>query len=123
MLYGILAHVSLTVITSHLVAERPYYLVFDRNVIGRSLKFGWPILLNAVLLFFVFQGDKMIVGRLLGMENLAIFAIGVTLTLTPTLVIAKSAQNFFLPQLSMVASTPGFTEVAGLTLQTINTAA
>jgi O-antigen/teichoic acid export membrane protein len=123
MLYGILAHVSLTVITSHLVAERPYYLVFDRNVIGRSLKFGWPILLNAVLLFFVFQGDKMIVGRLLGMENLAIFAIGVTLTLTPTLVIAKSAQNFFLPQLSTAASTPGFTEVAGLTLQTINTAA
>lgn len=100
MLYALLAQISLTVLTSHFVAERRYRLVCDRAIMGDSLRFGWPILANSVLLFFVFQGDKLIVGRVLGMEALAIFAMGMTLTLTPTLVMAKSAQNFFLPQLS-----------------------
>lgn len=100
MLYAILAQIALMAITSHLVAERPYRLVLDSAIIGGSLRFGWPILANSVLMFLVFQGDKLIVGRVLGMEALAIFAMGMTLTLTPTIVFAKSAQNFFLPQLS-----------------------
>jgi O-antigen/teichoic acid export membrane protein len=100
MLCAILAQISIMVLTSHVVAERPYKIVFDRAIMGNSLRFGWPILVNSVLLFLVFQGDKLIVGRVLGMEALAIFAMGMTLTLTPTLVIAKSVQNFFLPILS-----------------------
>lgn len=123
LLYAILAQIGITVITSHLLADRPYWLVFDRAIMGGSLRFGWPILANSVLLFLVFQGDKLIVGRVLGMEALAIFAMGMTLTLTPTLVIAKTAQNFFLPQLSMPAYEGRFSEMAGRTLQTVTCAA
>jgi len=100
MVYVILAQISLTVFTSHLCSKRPYRLTFDRAVMARSLKFGWPIMVTSVFLFFAFQGDKVIVGRVLGMEALAIFAMGITLTQTPILVLEKSAQNFFLPQLS-----------------------
>jgi O-antigen/teichoic acid export membrane protein len=100
MLYALIIQIVLTALMSHLVAERPYRLVLDRALMGRSLSFGWPLLVNGFLMFFVFQGDKMIVGRELGMETLAIFAMGLTLALTPTLIIGKSAQNFFLPQLS-----------------------
>ncbi|WP_456388139.1 oligosaccharide flippase family protein [Profundibacter sp.] len=100
MLYSILAQSLLAVVTSHIVAMRPYRLVLDRRVMADSLSFGWPLLVNGLLLFTVFQGDKIIVGRELGMATLAIFAMGFTLTLTPTLVMAKSAQTFFLPQLS-----------------------
>lgn len=103
MLYSILAQSALAVVTSHIVATRPYRLVFDRRVMAGSLSFGWPLLLNGVFLFLVFQGDKIIVGRELGMAALALFAMGFTLTLTPTLVMAKSAQTFFLPQLSTLA--------------------
>jgi O-antigen/teichoic acid export membrane protein len=71
---------------------------------AQSFRFGWPLLANGVLLFLVFNGEKLIVGRELGMEQLAIFAMGITLTLTPTLVMAKSMQSFFLPQLSAVHS-------------------
>lgn len=102
MLYAIVVQAVVTALTSHLVARRPYRLLLDRAVMAQSLRFGWPLLANGVLLFAVFQGDKVIVGRVLGMEVLAIFAMGFTLTLTPTLVMAKSAQNFFLPQLSAV---------------------
>lgn len=100
MLWAILAQIAVMTLTSHIVAERPYRLVFDRSIMKNSLRFGWPILVNSILMFCVFQGDKFIVGRVLGMEALAIFAMGMTLTLAPTLVVAKSAQNFFLPLLS-----------------------
>lgn len=100
MLYAIIVQGVMTAAVSHLVAQRPYRLVLDRAIMAQSLRFGWPLLINGMLLFAVFQGDKLIVGRELGMETLAIFAMGFTLTLTPTLVMAKSAQNFFLPQLS-----------------------
>lgn len=100
MLWAILLQAGLAAVTSHLVAERRWRLVFDRAIMAGSLRFGWPLLVNGILLFLVFNGEKLIVGRELGMADLAIFAMGVTLTLTPTLVMAKSASNFFLPQLS-----------------------
>lgn len=100
MLWSLVAQAVLSTLTSHLVAERPWRLVWDRTIVTRSLRFGWPLLVNGILLFLVFQGDKLIVGHVLGMEALAIFAMGVTLTLPPTLVLAKSAQNLFLPRLS-----------------------
>lgn len=100
MLYAILVQAVLGAVVSHLLAERPYRLVLDREVMGNSLRFGWPLLVNGFVLYLVFQGDKLIVGRFLGMEALAVFAMGVTLTLTPTQVFARSAQNLFLPKLS-----------------------
>ncbi len=100
MLWAIIAQGLASMLMSHLVAERPYRLVLDRQIMARNLAFGWPLLLNTILLFLVFNGEKLIVGRELGMEALGIFAMGMTLTLTPTLVMAKSASSFFLPRLS-----------------------
>lgn len=104
MLFALIVQAAIATITSHATAERPYRLVLDRAIMARSLAFGWPLLINGFLLFAVFQGDKLIVGRELGMAPLAIFSMGVTLTLTPTLVLGKSAQNFFLPQLGRLAA-------------------
>ncbi|WP_426037390.1 oligosaccharide flippase family protein [Cypionkella sp. TWP1-2-1b2] len=100
MLYAVLIQALVTTITSHIVAQRPYRLEMDRRLMRQSIRFGWPLLVNGILMFMVFNGDRLIVGRTLGMETLAIFAMGVTLTLTPTLVLTKSVQNFFLPLLS-----------------------
>lgn len=119
MLYAVLIQWALVVITSHLVAERRYQLSFDSAIMGRGLRFGWPLLVNNILLFVVFQGDKLVVGRELGMGTLAIFAMGITLTLTPTLVSAASEQQFFLPQLSAkTADTTQFTQLAMAAMQT-----
>lgn len=122
MLWAIILQIGLMMVTSHLVAERPYRLVFDRKIMAGSLRFGWPLLVNGILMFLVFNGDKLIVGRELGMATLAIFAMGFTLTLTPTLVMAKSAQNFFLPQLSKLDRTdaqgkPRFQHLSTVSLQ------
>ncbi len=100
MLYLILIQSALSAALSHFFAERRWRVVFDRKIIAGSVKFGWPLLTNNILLFLVFNGDRIIISRELGASTLAIFSMGLTLTLTPTLVFARSAQSFFLPQLS-----------------------
>lgn len=121
MLYSIVVQAALGAVTSHLVARRPYRVTLDRAIMYRSLHFGWPILINGFLMFLVFNGEKAIIGRELGMEALAIFAMGITLTLTPTLVLAKTAANLFLPQLSEAAVRTGedFNRRTVVTLQAI----
>lgn len=100
MLYAILAQAVMGVVFTHLMAERPWRMTLERAVIARALRFGWPLMLNNVLLFVVFNGDRILIGREMGAAELAIFSMGLTLTLTPTLVFARSMQNLFLPRLS-----------------------
>lgn len=100
MLAAIGVQSALMLLVSHWVAERPYRLSLNGPFMVEALQFGWPLLINNVLLFLVFNGEKLIVGRELGMVDLGIVAMGVTLTLTPTIVMAKSLQDFFLPQIS-----------------------
>lgn len=118
MLYSVLLQWLLTTLASHIVAKRPYQLHLARTVTLQALRFGWPILINNIFLFAVFQGDKLIVGREFGMATLAIFSMGITLTLTPTLVSAASESNFFLPQLSTAADGTEFRGLAYAAMQT-----
>ena len=117
MLYAIVVQAVLGAAVSHLVATRPYKLAFDPAIIKQSLRFGWPLLANGVLLFLVFNAEKLILGRTLGMETLAIFSMGLTLTLTPTLVLAKSVTNFFLPPLSSATTKARFEDIAIVVFQ------
>ena len=100
MLYSLLIQWVLTTVFSHLLAERPFKMTFERPMMIRAFRFGWPILLGGAVLFVIFNGEKLVVGRELGLEALALFSMGFTLTLTPTLVLETSVQSFFLPQLS-----------------------
>lgn len=117
MLYSVLFHWVLVVATSHLVAGRRYRATLDRSVMRRSLHFGWPLLITNTLLFAIFQGDKIIVGRLMGLEDLALFTMGVTLTLSPMLVSAASERQFFLPLLSTTRDDKTFARLADAAMQ------
>lgn len=87
-------------LSTFLVAERPYRLAVDLAFMTQTLRFGWPLLLNGLLMFLVFNGERMIVGRELGMAELAILAMGLSLTLTPVLMLSSAASSFFFPQLA-----------------------
>ncbi|MGR3371536.1 MAG: oligosaccharide flippase family protein [Pseudooceanicola nanhaiensis] len=110
MLSVIMVQAVVSLLISHAMAERPWRATLDRGMIARSMRFGWPIMLNSMLLFAVFNGDRIFVGREMGPAVLAIFSMGITLTLTPTLVFARSMQNFFLPQLSRLEPSDGDAE-------------
>ena len=106
MLVSLLVQAASMVALSHLTAERRYGLTLDFSIMKRATVFGWPLLLNGMLLFGVFNGERLIVGHELGMSQLAMFSMAVTLTLTPTLVLAGACQSLFLPSLSGARDKP-----------------
>ncbi|MDE3081176.1 MAG: oligosaccharide flippase family protein [Paracoccaceae bacterium] len=117
MLYALLIQSGTILIATHLLAERPYRIAFDPEIGRSSLRFGWPLMVEGVMLFAVFNGDKMIVGREMGMGTLALFAMGQTLTLTPALILAGTAAKFFLPQLSAAKKGEAFEHLAAATIE------
>jgi O-antigen/teichoic acid export membrane protein len=118
MLGIIMAQGLTTMIVSHLTAERRYHVTLAKDIIAHALRFGWPLLINSILVFFVFQGEKIIVGREIGLEALAIFSMGFTLTLWPAMLLANSIQSIFLPLLSETKDDkPAFQRIATVTLQ------
>lgn len=113
MLHAILIEAVFAMAVSHLVADRRYRFAVDMGLARDALKFGWPLFINAIFLFVVMQGEKMVVGRELGVAALALFAMGFTLTLTPTLILARSLSSMFLPRLSALkAETDRFRALA-----------
>lgn len=117
LLFAFLIQSAATLLGTHLAAERPYRLRFDRAAMRASFAFGWPLMLEGAVLFAIFNGERLIVGHTLGMTTLALFSMGFTLTLTPTLVLTNSAAKFFLPQLSAARDGPEFERLAATTFQ------
>lgn len=95
-----LLQAAMTLAASHTLAERPYRLAADRDLVMRFLVFGWPILASALPLAATFQGDRLVIGRLLGMEPLAAYSTAFMVTMVPGLIAAKIANALLLPLLA-----------------------
>lgn len=93
-------HATGVLVMSHLFAERRFTLTLSRTYLNRTLRFGAPLALNGLLLLATFHGEKLLVGHVMGPTSLAILAMGFTLTLTPALILGRSLQAYFLPQLT-----------------------
>lgn len=89
-----------TVMTARMLASSPYRVGTDRDVIQRLLAFGWPILLSALPLIAVYHGDRTIVARVLGVEQLAIFSAAFMATMVPGLLAARAGHALLLPVFS-----------------------
>lgn len=93
-------------VLSHLRAERPYRLAYDRDFARRGLIFGGPLLGNALLLFVITSGDRIIISNRFGFAELAWFSAAFMVTLVPTNMLINNVQNILLPRLSRAAETP-----------------
>jgi O-antigen/teichoic acid export membrane protein len=89
-----------TVAVSQLVAERPWRIALDRGHLVRMAAFSWPIWLSAFPLMAVYQGDRAVVGRFLGMEALAGYTAAFLVTMVPGLIASRVAFSLLLPMLS-----------------------
>ena len=85
---------------SHIYAERRYRMRCEWNYLARMLKFGWPMLINSLLMFGVFQGDKLIVALSVSAEQLSRYALALQLGLLPTLILARGSLTLLLPLLA-----------------------
>jgi len=100
MIWLLLLQVSLFVLLTHLLAERKFKLQWDSNVIKKIYLFGWPLLVNGILMFAILQGDKAIVGSMFTMETLGWYSAAFSLTLAPAMLLMKVSQSVLLPVLS-----------------------
>lgn len=85
---------------SHVLARSPYRLQFDVQLFRRQIAFGWPILVSALPLIAVYQGDRLFIGRFNGMEALAGYSAAFMITMVPGLVAAKVGHALMLPLFS-----------------------
>ena len=85
---------------SHVLSERPYRFATDTKILKQQFAFGWPILASALPLIAVYHGDRMIIGRLHGMESLANYSAAFMVTMVPGLIAAKVGHALMLPLFS-----------------------
>ncbi len=81
-------------------AERPFRFGHDRAIARRAWAFGMPTMLNSLLIYFIVNGDRLVVGNQFGVASLAWFSAAVTLTLMPMNFVAKTIQTALLPTLA-----------------------
>lgn len=98
MLFGAAAGTAM----SHITASRPYEIAFSRTYLRETFRFGWPIWLSALPLVAVYQGDRLLIGGLMGMEAVAAYSTAFMLTMIPGLLAAKAGTSMMLPLLSEV---------------------
>lgn len=87
---------------SHYFSERSYLLAWDPRIVGRIFRFGWPLLLNGLLMFMILQGDKVLIGKFFSMRELGWYSAAFGLALAPAMLIMKVSYSLLLPVMSKV---------------------
>lgn len=95
-----LVQVVVLVGMSHFVAERPYRVGAQRDVLSRLMGFGWPLAMNGVIMFGALQGDRLVVMASASTADLGRYAVAFQLTMVPALLISRVASTVWLPWLS-----------------------
>jgi len=102
ILWLVIIQALMMLLASHFVAKRNYQVSWNRVFASRLFAFGWPLLLNGLLMFGVFQGDRLIVGTAYSMAELGVFSVAFALVMMIVLTIAKLAAALLLPLFSRV---------------------
>ena len=132
MLWVLVLQSLFQTIISHFVAKRRYTWAWDKNYVRSMFHFGWPLLINGLLMYGIFEGDRLIIGssnRLFPrshftLSDLGVYSVAFALTMAPTMVVANIGTSLFLPLLSQAQkSVQEFRERYALTSQLIAIAA
>lgn len=108
MLVVVIMQSIIAIIMSHAISERKYRWAFDKLSVEELYRFGWPLLINGLLLFGILQGDRFVIGsanKLFGkhiytMSDLGLYSVVFALTFAPTMLITNISTPLFLPLLS-----------------------
>lgn len=105
-LAAILTQQVSAVALSHVGVQQSYRVSFDGTIARHAFRFGWPLVVNGLLMFFILNGDRMIVLNRFGPESLGWFSAALMLTMIPGNLAAKSLQTLALPELAKAHARP-----------------
>jgi O-antigen/teichoic acid export membrane protein len=97
---GAICQVVTLVIGSHLVAERSYGLSYVKEHAREILSFGLPMLFNASVLFALYQGDRVAIASLLGVNELVVYGTVAILTSAVMALVSRVTGALYLPLLA-----------------------
>jgi O-antigen/teichoic acid export membrane protein len=106
VLWCALLQAAASTVLSHVLAERRYAWRRDRDVARRIIAFGWPLLVNAILMYAIFQGDRIVVGTSYSLADLGAYSLAFSIAFVPTSVVAHVATAVMLPLLSRAQDDP-----------------
>lgn len=114
MLWLLLLQSAVQAIGSHIVAERRYVWTWDQDYARRFISFGWPLLVNGLLMYGILQGDRFIIGAsgrlfpnsVYNLADLGIYSVAFSLTMAPSTLFTNMASALFLPVLARVQTEP-----------------
>ena len=93
---GLLVYALGFVAASHVLAGARYRFGWDKDVAGKVMRFGLPLILNGVALAVTSLGDRVVVGARLGLETFALYG-----PLTTTAAVPRGAALSYVANLSM----------------------
>ncbi|MBV9996647.1 MAG: oligosaccharide flippase family protein [Caulobacteraceae bacterium] len=113
VVYGLIARSLVLVAASHLMAERPYRLGWDRRYAPRLARFAAPLTVNGMLLFLAAQGDRVIISQQLGLTALGYYSAVSQLIAYPSIVVANYLHAIYIPLIAAQRDMPGGAERVG----------
>ena len=97
------AHQTTQVIASHALAASPYRVNFRSSYFRQAFRFGYPLMFNGLGLAAASQGDRFIVGSLLGLPTLGLYSVATLVTQLPLNMIFRFVGTFLMAALYNVA--------------------
>ncbi|WP_146348410.1 oligosaccharide flippase family protein [Phaeobacter marinintestinus] len=113
----IVVQVAAQFLLSHLVAERRYRLLLERDCAVRVWTFGAPLILNAGLLFLTFQADRLIVAGYYGWAELGLYGVALQLALLPAQIAGRAAGSLLAPKFRRAIAAGNLAQAARPALQ------
>lgn len=114
MLWVLVLQAMFSTIISHIAADRRYEWAWNKKHAKAIFKFGWPLLVNGLLMYGIFEGDRLVIGsanRLFAsshftLSDLGVYSVAFALTMAPSMLAANVGTSLFLPVLSQAQQNP-----------------
>jgi O-antigen/teichoic acid export membrane protein len=108
MLWVLVLQATFSAAISHIVAERRYTWAWNKRYAASIFHFGWPLLINGLLMYGIFEGDRLVIGsanRLFPrshftLTDLGVYSVVFGLVMAPSLLASSVGTSLFLPILS-----------------------
>jgi O-antigen/teichoic acid export membrane protein len=108
MLWILAVQQGCTTLGSHLVAERRWAVAWNRQYARRMFHFGWPLLINGLLLYGIMEGDRVVIGSaqrlfhhsVYTLTDLGVYSVAFGASYAPATLIVNVTGTLFLPILS-----------------------
>jgi O-antigen/teichoic acid export membrane protein len=97
---------ALGMLMTHLLAKRSYRWAWHRDYVNGMWLFGWPLLLNGLLMFASQTADQTVVGAFLSLNDMAAYALAFSLVSIPWFIFGQVGSSIMLPILSRAQEDP-----------------